>query len=303
MVKNLRIIVIIIILSITTIPVKAGLSFGILPDDAAIPLIVASETGLFQEKGLEIELLPFKTAIERDSALQTGRIDGTIADIVAAAFAIDNGKDLKITSMADGRFTLLAAADSDLLSYHDLKEVEIAISSNTIIEYLTDNFFSDQGIDNSNLNKIVISKIPVRLQLLIEGKEQAAVLPEPLASLAQSKGARVMGTSNELGGAPVVMLFSEKAIQNKNDEIKIFYDVYSQVVELVNKNHEKYRQLIVDKGGFPASIKNNFKFISYQRPYLPEQKMVNEVLSWMKERNLLKTQLEYTDLVSDEFIE
>lgn len=294
--------IVLLLVVVFTLPASASLKFGILPDDAAIPLIVAREMGLFEEAGYDMKLVPFNTAIERDSALQAGEIDGTIADIVATAFAVENGRGLKITALANSRFTMLAAADSGITSYEELKDVKIAISSNTVIEYLTDRFFAEHGFEHAELDKIVIPKIPVRLQMLMAGKVLAATLPEPLASLARSEGAKVMGSTEEIGGAPVVMVFTQKAIDNKTVEIQAFYDAYSQAVDLVNDNHEDYRDLIVKKGRFPASIKDVFQFASYDQPHLPEPEMVKEVLLWMEENNLLKSKLEYNDLVSDKFV-
>lgn len=224
---------ILILLLVISFPVEAALKFGILPDDASIPLIVASEKDIFKKTGYDIDLIPFNTAIERDSALQVGEIDGTVADIVAAAFAVDNGNKFKITSRANGRFTMLAAPNSDISSYEDLKKSEIAISSNTVIEYLTDNFFEKNGYNYSDLKKVAISKIPVRLQMLTASKIQAATMPEPLASLAVSKGAKVMETTKELGGAPIVIMFTEQAIDNKTQEVQAFYESYNKAVKLV----------------------------------------------------------------------
>jgi len=301
--KYYKPLLILFLVTVISFPVQASLNFGILPDDASIPLIVAREKGLFKETGYDINLVPFNTAIERDSALQVGEIDGTVADIVAAAFAVDNGKKLKITSRANGRFTMLAAPDSGISSYEELKNAKIAISSNTVIEYLTDKFFEKNGYDYSNLKKVAIPKIPVRVQMLAASKVQAATMPEPLASLAVSKGAKIIETTNELGGAPIIIMFTQQAIDDKPQEVQAFYEAYNKAVNLVNENHEDYRDLIVNKGRFPASVKNAFEFSEYEEAHLPTKSMLVEVMEWMKDNNLLTSNLDYNELVTDQFVE
>ena len=59
------------------------LTIGLMPDTDSIPFIIAAEYGYFAEEGLEIELIPFKSAMERDAALQSGSLDGAVSDLLA----------------------------------------------------------------------------------------------------------------------------------------------------------------------------------------------------------------------------
>ena len=53
------------------------LTIGLMPDTDSIPFIIAAERGYFAEEGVEVELVPFKSAMERDAALQSGNLDGS----------------------------------------------------------------------------------------------------------------------------------------------------------------------------------------------------------------------------------
>ncbi len=290
-----------LVVMVGTTTVGAALKIGILPDADSIPLIVAREEGLFTDTGQDIELVSFQNPIERDSALQAGVIDGAISDVLAAAFALDNDHKVKITSLTNGRYVLLAAPDSEIKDYSDLEGVQIAISSNTIIEYVTDRLLAVKGMAEK-VKKVAIPKIPVRLQMLKEGKIEAACLPEPLASVVQLDGAGVIGSSNDLGEAPGIMLFTGKAVSEKTAEIEAFYQAYSSAVKLINRDPDSFRELLVTKGGFPAAIKETFVFPEYDQPVLPRKETVNLVLKWLDEKELIKTELSYDDLVTDQFI-
>ncbi len=291
-----------LLIVVFTTPVGAALKVGILPDADSIPLIVAKEEGLFAATGQEIEIVSFHNPIERDSALQAGVIDGAISDVLAAAFANDNKQTVKITSLTNGRYVLLTGKNSGINNLQELKGVEIAISSNTIIEYVTDRLLKSKGFTEEDIVKIAIPKIPVRLQMLEAGKVKAACLPEPLASVLLLKGANKIADSTELGEAPGIMLFTEESIQEKEAELQAFYQAYNQAVELINEDSDSYRELLVTKAGFPKEIKESFVFPEYEQAHLPAEETVKLVVDWLREKGLIESEFSYQDLVTDQFV-
>ena len=74
------------------------LTIGLMPDTDSIPFIIAAERGYFAEEGVEVELVPFKSAMERDAALQSGNLDGAVSDLLAVIFARSGGFSVHATS-------------------------------------------------------------------------------------------------------------------------------------------------------------------------------------------------------------
>ena len=70
--------------------------FGILPVIDTLPLQVAVKDGLFTKHGLEVELVGFMSALERDTAMQTGQIDGYFGDLIATYMLIHQGVPMRI---------------------------------------------------------------------------------------------------------------------------------------------------------------------------------------------------------------
>ena len=62
------------------------LSIGLMPDTDSLPFLIAEEKGYFADEGLDVDLKQFKSAMDRDSALQSGNLDGVflIAEISTA---------------------------------------------------------------------------------------------------------------------------------------------------------------------------------------------------------------------------
>ncbi len=278
------------------------LKIGVLPDLDSIPLIIAEQNGYFEASGAKITIETFKSAKDRDSALQSGNIDGAISDMLAAAFAAEGGFDVKMTSKTDGSYKLLVNADKGIDSFDKLKGNQIAISENTIIEYATDMMLKEGKLNGEDVEKVAIPQMPVRLEMLQNGKVAAATLPEPLASAAMKNGAVLLNSSDKLGINPGVLLFTTKATEEKSEEIKLFYAAYNKAVDYLNKEDKsKYIDGLIEKAGFPADVKDVLVLPNYNNAVLPSQKDFTKVINWLFEKGLIKNNYKYDDLVNSEF--
>jgi len=266
---------------------KLVLKIGILPDADSLPLIVAFEEGLFQEAKVDVKLVSFKTAIERDSALQANAIDGAISDLLAAAFAIQAGFEVRVTSLTDGRYGIVSAPNSNINKASDLKGVEIGLSTNTIIQYAVDSLLIKSGLESSEIKGISVPKIPVRMELLLSSALKAACLPEPLLSAAQVRGAKLVAASDDFGLHAGVILFNKKVIDTRLSDLKAFYRAYTKAALAINTNQEKYRSFLVEKALFPIEVKNSYKFVLYAIPRLPSSEDADAVFTWMRKQKLL----------------
>ena len=96
-------------------------------------------------------------------------------------------------SSPDNRcFGLVVSPKSKAQTLADLKGKDIAVSSATIIDFLLAQLLQQEGAAPDFLNRQDIRQIPVRLQMLLSGQIESALLPEPLVSLVEAKGARTI---------------------------------------------------------------------------------------------------------------
>ncbi|HEY3426828.1 MAG TPA: MetQ/NlpA family ABC transporter substrate-binding protein [Negativicutes bacterium] len=286
---------------------KAGqlqeLSVGLMPDVDSIPFIIAQEKGYFKEEGLTVTLKSFKSALDRDSALQSGNLDGVISDMLAEAFAKAGGFNTVITSSTNGSYKLVVNKDETATSIQQLKGKDVAMSKNTIIEYVTDKMMTAGGLASTDINKIIIPQIPTRLEMLQNGKIAAATLPEPMATLAVKNGAKLLNSSDKLGINPGVMIFTGKAVSEKEKEIQAMYRAYNKAIDyLAHEPMENYVDLLIEKGGFPNGIKGALVLPQYQKPAAPQPKDIEDVITWLQARQLIEKGYLYKELVDDRFV-
>lgn len=276
------------------------LTVGLMPDIDSVPLIIAQEKGYFAEEGLKVNLQQFKSAMDRDSALQSGNLDGAISDMLAVAFAKSGGFDVKVTSYTDGNYRLIASKDANVEKLQDLAGKDVAVSKNTIIEYITDQITVSQNMSEDSINKVVIPQIPTRLEMLQNGKLAAATLPEPMGSIAIGNGCKLITDSEALGINPGVMMFTAKSVNDKKAELQAFYRAYNKAVKYLNETDSKeYMDLVISKSGFPESAKDILKLPKYREAGLNAEKDIMECLNWMKKKELIKQTYSYDEIVVD----
>ena len=286
------------------------LKIGLLQIEDSVPFYVAEKDGFFKQENVEVELIPFLSALERDSALTAGAIDGAISDPIGALL-LDKGRGLiKITSLglgkspAEGVFAILAAPSSEIRTLDDLKGVEIAVSNSTIIEYVTDRLLEQKGFSPEEIRKVDVKKMPIRMQMLLSGSVQAATLPEPLSSIAAGKGARVLISDADLDQSlsQTVVVISTETLNSKKEAVQSLFKAYGHAVEAINGDPESYRTLVVEKGRIPPFLVDNYPIAIYPSPEPFSRDLFEPAARWLATKGLIET-ITYENIVATDFLD
>ena len=292
----------------TSAPSLPPLKVGVLPIVETLPLYVAEAEGYFAKANLAVEIVPFGSAVERDSALQAGQIDGQLNDLVATMLLAKAEPRLKVVrqtfqgSPAKPMMYVLAAPQSKISAPADLANVEIGLSSNSVIEYTTEALARDAGLDPRALRKVEVSKIPVRFEMLMQGQLPAATLPDPLASLALAQGARLVLDDSRTGYGQSILTFREEAVTGKAASLRALLGAYEQATRAINADPNKYRALLVDRAKVPEPIKNTYAMPPYPPARVPTEAEFNAVSQWLVGKGLLPGPMVYSQMVTSEFL-
>lgn len=287
------------------------IKIGILRIDDSLPFLVAEKENLYEKYGVDVEIIPFGSAREKDLALEAGQIDGDMTDLVVTGLLKKGGTDVKVVSLAfgatpqEGRFCILAAPNNDINSPADLKDVPIAISNNTMIHYLADNMTQEVGLSKEDVQTQSIPDLKLRLDALLSGKDtQAALLPDPLASLAELQGAKVIidDTKLETNLSQSVVIFREDVIEKYPEKVAAVMKAHQEGATLLNEEPENYRDFIVENSRIPQPLLESYPSPTYTPGSLPTEENIERVMNWMVEKDLLEKTYSYEELVTDQFI-
>lgn len=282
------------------------LKIGQLPIIDGLPFWVAEKENHYVEQGVNVELITFKSALERDAALAAGQIDGALTDHVGAITAYNGGTKLRITSLAlgatqsEGPVAILAAPNSGIESVEDLKGVEVAISTNSFMHYVSEKLLLDNGLTAEEIKFNNIVQIPLRFEALMAGQVKAAILPDPLLSLAVAKGAKVIldDTKAKQNYSQSFIVFTDKAIQEKGEGIKRFFHAYNLGVFDIKQDGARYKDLLVEQARVPAEIKDSFQVSPFSPAQAPQKADVEAVVEWLYAKQLIKEKYTYEELVN-----
>jgi NitT/TauT family transport system substrate-binding protein len=282
------------------------LRIGVLPVLNTLPLYVAQAQGFYEAEGVNVELVPFDSAPNQQVAAAAGEVDGLNTDIVVAALINAGGFKTVIVRSdppAVPFFAIIAGAGSGVESIDDLKGVEIAISENSIIEYVTTTLLENAGFSADDIAFTSIPQIPVRLELLAQGQIAAATLPEPLTTLStQLQGGLIVADDRVLDFVPTVLVFRREVVEANPEAIAAFLRAYESAVDAINTDPEAYREVLIGNINIPQPLQATYPVPSFLPAFVPSEEQAGAVLAWMVDRGLLEEAPAYEDFVTDAYL-
>jgi NitT/TauT family transport system substrate-binding protein len=286
------------------------LKMGLLPIQDTLPFYVAEQQGYFEDEGISVELVPVKGAQERDALMQAGEIDGMLTDLIAVGLFNRDEVQVKVVATSlratpeTPVFRVLAAPGSDIASAQDLIGVPVAISQNTIIEYITDRLLEAEGLSSDQVKVTEISAIPVRFEQLMAGQIQAATLPDPLAQGALAAGASLVVDDSEYARySQTVLCFAQSAVEAKSGTIEKFLKAWNRAVQDLNDNPQEFADLLIDKGRVPESIRGSYQMPRFPVGEVPTEAEWQDVVDWLLDKGLIEHPLPYDGSVLRVFVE
>ena len=286
------------------------IKIGVLKIADSFPLYVAEKEGLFQEQGLDVEIVDFQSASDQSVAYEAGELDGLMTDMIVQSLINKSaqGREMKAVDMAlggskeEGRFLVVSSPDGSIREARDLEGARIGISENTMMEYLVVSYLTDLGVDVSKVNLINIPKLTLRLDAVIEGSDlDAAILPDPLAIEAVNRGCITVIDDTQLDKnySQSVVTLSREIIEEYPDAAAAFVKAYDEAIIKINEDPERFEDLFCEKANVADALKGKYTVPHYTPACLPSPDEVASLQSWMVSKALLDSEYDYEDICID----
>ena len=269
------------------------LRVGLLPILDALPFWVAAETGLFAKANVAVEPILFASALERDAALQAGQLDIVLNDLVSAVLLNKDGDRVRVVRVAFRTYpalpmvSIVAAPGGRVKSVEDLRGMTLAISANTVIEYVADRLVERAGLRPADVEKTEVTKLPVRVEMVAKGQVAAAALPEPLATLAVQQGAVRVADDGQAGIGQSVLTARVEALRQRGSDVRALLAAFSDGIAALKASPEEYRSLFVDRAKVPEALRDSLPMPEFPPAVVPEASEVADVLSWAEAKGLV----------------
>ena len=286
---------------------RGPVRIGVLQIADSFPLYVAVEEGLFQKHGLDVEIIEFQSASDQSVAYEAGELDGMMTDmIVQSLINKSSAEDGMKVAMAfggdasEGRFIVASSPDSGISAPEQLAGSKIGISENTMMEYLVGRYLEDLGVDLSSVEMVNIPKLTLRLDLLMEGSDiQAAILPDPLAIEAESRGCGTVIDDTKLGKnySQSVVTLRKALIEDGAGTLDAFRDAYNEAIEKINADPDACLELFYEKANVAEPLQGRYGVPSYTPDCVPTEEDVAKIEEFMVKKGLLDSPFSYEEMV------
>ena len=284
---------------------------GVLSIADSLPVFAAEQENLFSEAGLEVEVYPFASSSDQSKAVEAGELDVVMNDMVVQSLMQKAETNTKVVSLAfgatpeEGRFVVVAAPNSGITTPEDLEGKRVAISTNTMMEYLLDQYEDYYNLDAESIELVNMPDLMLRVETLLQGKDiDAAILPDPLASFAIAQGgiSVIDDTTLDENFSQSVFLATDDFITNQKPTLDRFMEVLFQAMTDINENPDKYRDLLLEKANVPEELRDTYPMPTFTPGAVPTEQQVARLESWLVEKQLLDKVYSYHDLVDTSYV-
>lgn len=282
---------------------------ALLPILDSLPIHVAQSEGYFEERGVQVEIVPVASAPERDQIIQSGQADAMINELVSVLFY--NKETIEVVAVRFARtatsespvFRIVASESSGIQTVEELIGVPIGISEGTVIEYTTDRLLTQAGLTAEQIEKVAVPKIPDRLNLLSSGQLEAANLPDPAASVALLQGAQLIIDDTafpEVGHS--VITFDADFAEGQPDTVRAFLLAIERAVKEINTDKQRWDALLLEKNLLPPPLMETYTLPDYPTASVPTSDQFADALAWAQDKGLVSSPVPYGASVRADFL-
>ena len=280
----------------TTYDDTSPLRIGLMPTMDSVAIATAYELGFFAELRLEIELIPFSSARDRDAAFIAGALDGATVDLIAVGLFNEGGFPARATSITTAHFTLIG--QSNYQNMIDLNNKTVLISNNTAIDFVLDQMLVYYELPHDYLIRTEVGNIPARFEMVRTGGAEAALISEPFATMAVADGLSVITDTFQIDFNPFALAFTLDVVENRHADLQAFYVAYNQAVDYLNNNPiETHLDVIIDLIGFPEAIIDYITLPTFLRAQVPTLDIAAIAHEWLIGRDLINPETEIENFI------
>ncbi len=264
---------------------SAALKVAVMPTLDCLPLYVAEHYLLYDTLRGGVRLKFYMAQMDCDTALERGRVEGMVTDLVRAKRLEMRGMKLRYPTVTNAHWQLVANRNARVRQLKQLDEKMVAMTRFSATDLLTDRVIDSVKLDKDRVYKVQINDLSVRLLMLQNNEMDALWLMEPQATAARTMKHGVVYDTQKEDVQLGVLAFNEKEMrhQERGKQLELFVEAYNQACDSINKYGVRhYRDLIVKRCKMKANLVDSLpKNIKYVRARGPREQDVALVEKWL----------------------
>lgn len=205
-----------------------ALPVGVIPCADCLPIYYAQQMGLFDSAGVYVRLVEYQSQMDLDTAIMGKHVDLAYTDLPRTIEMAERGCSLDIVGQLPGVLHLVGARTKRIRNLKQLNERMVAVDRLSNADYWSDQLMSYAGLDREAIFRPQVNDLQLRLTMLTSQLVDAALLPEPYASVAALRGQKPLWHTPDSGLhlACLVMPTSLQGDTLRTRQRELFLQVY-----------------------------------------------------------------------------
>ncbi len=266
---------------------SAALKVAVLPTLDCLPLYLAEHYHLFDTIQGGVRLKRFTAQMDCDTAMERGRVEGTVTDLVRAIRMQQRGTKLRYVTVTNAYWQLITNRNARIHQLKQLDDKMVAMTRFSFTDMMTDRVVDSVKLKEERVFKVQINDVNVRMQMLQNNEMDALWMTEPQASMARLMKHPVIYDSRTTKIQPGVVAFREKEMRHpeRAKQLQLFVKAYNQACDSINRNgFKRYRDIIVQECKVRKEVVDSLPDVK-QNPYVYVQGLrqedVAQVEKWL----------------------
>ena len=269
--------------------INDSIIIGLLPTTDCLPFYIAQDLGYFDSCQFHVILKDFNSQMDIDESLSENKIHIGTGDLLRTMLLQDKGERVQFLLTSSRKWQLITNKKLRIRHTTQLNDRMVGVARQSIPEYYCDEINNTIKKKTGQLLCPQINDVKIRLQMLYDNQLDAAILPEPMASIAEKQGHTSLPQITEHLHWAGFSVHSQWAKLHKK-EIKQIILSYNKAVDYLNKN-TTYEAPIRYTNLFSTDsiqqIINRQKNLSHLKEV--EEKDISKALKWMKDKKYVRS--------------
>jgi len=117
------------------------------------------------------------------------------------------------------------------------------------------------------------------------------------------KGARVMIDDKGTGMTGTVLVFSDQFLAKNPDTVRAFIKVVQKANDFINQNPDQVRPIMNRECKMPEPLHQSFTIPMFPKLNAPRTEEIMDVYKWLRDKNVIKTEMTYGHFVAEGYVQ
>ena len=227
---------------------SAALKVAVLPTLDCLPLFVAKERQMF-DTAVDIRLKQFTAQMDCDTALQRGRVELAVSDLVRAERMIAQGLKLRYLTATNAYWLLIGNRNQRITDMKHLDDHMVAMTRYSVTDLMAELAIDSAKLKPERVFRIQVNDVNVRLDMLENNEMDALLMTEPQVTQALLGKHHVLLDSREEDMWMGVIAEDSLAMtgEKRQRQLMALVKGYNEACDSLNEYGVKYYRDVVMK--------------------------------------------------------